>query len=106
MSEIDDRLNDLLNNPDELSKLVGMARSISEKMGISDQSSDPGTDGQDIISAVSSVFGNSDTSDDKSALLIALKPYLSKERQSDIDKALKLIRIARIAKFAFDSGGE
>ena len=39
------------------------------------------------------------------ALLCALKPYLSSERQSKLDKAMQLARLSRIAGFALKNYG-
>lgn len=45
---------------------------------------------------------------DKTALLTAMKPYLKPERQSALDKAAGIVKMARLAKTAFGelSGGD
>lgn len=41
-----------------------------------------------------------DNQDERSALLFALKPFLSEERRPQIDKAVKLLKLSSLAKTA------
>lgn len=41
-----------------------------------------------------------DNQDERSALLFALKPFLSEERRAQIDKAVKLLKLSSLAKTA------
>lgn len=42
----------------------------------------------------------SQTTDERSALLYALKPFLSEERKPQIDRAIKLLKLSQLAKAA------
>ncbi len=50
---------------------------------------------QNIMSAM-----NQNEHDDRDRLLSALKPFLSKERQPQVDKAIKLLKLSQMAKTA------
>ncbi len=104
MSEFEDRLNAVLNDPDSMAQIMKLAQSIGDKSEDSkpEQSNDPGID----IGSLMSLAGQlGSTSDSKySALLCAIKPYLSDERQNRLDRALKISRLSKLAKTALESG--
>lgn len=56
-----------------------------------------------MIFQLMQLFNNSSNSQD-TTLLLAIKPYLSVERQSKVDKAIKLMKIYDIFTIAKDSG--
>lgn len=45
---------------------------------------------------------NQTNTDDRSALLSAIRPFLSKERQPQVDQAIKFLRLTQLAKTAQD----
>ena len=94
------KLAQLLDNPEEMEKLKNMAETL---MGESGHSDNKGPDlsslfgGLDIGTVMQ--LGNllrSDAEDDRTRLLMALKPHLSAPRQDKVDRAVKLLRIASI----------
>jgi hypothetical protein len=124
MGELEDKLNSILSSPEEMEKIMGIARSLS---GTTDNTAPPAPKAAkttpDIASAASAL-GDIDPKmfklmsrimgeytsgkNDKTALLTALKPYLKKERHEQIDRAAQIAKLARIAKAAFSefSGGD
>jgi hypothetical protein len=62
-----------------------------------------------VFGLLSRVMGEySSNSNDKTALLSALKPYLKEDRHAKIDKAAQVAKLARLARTAFSefSGGD
>lgn len=47
---------------------------------------------------------NSRSSDDRAALLLALKPHLSQKRRDRVDKAVKLLKLAAVMPLVTESG--
>ena len=119
MSEFEDKLNSILSSPEDMQKILGLARSLSggdsnddppkNRKQEDDSSSFFGDFDPKIMGLVMKLMGEySSDKNDKSALLSALKPYLRKERRESIDKAAKIAKLAKVAKLAFSefSGGD
>ena len=107
MSELEDKLNAILNDPSEMEKITRLA---SELMGGgapegAPAQAAPGADGE-LLGRITRLLGSAGGGD-KTALLRALSPYLRPERQARLQKALRLARMARLAGSALaeDGGG-
>lgn len=115
MSEFEDKLNKILSSPDELEKIMGMAKSLSSSM---DSGGKDEAAGAPDLSSLGSLLGNIDPktigvitrlfgeysskgNSDKAALLSAIKPYLKDDRREKIDKAAEMARLAQLARIAF-----
>ncbi len=66
---------------------------------------DAGTGGGfdlDMLMKLQSLMGqlNQNESDERSALLSAIKPFLSEERRPQIDQAIKLLKLSKLAQTA------
>ena len=117
MSEFEDRLNSILNDPDQLGKIADMAKSL---MGGGEEpapaqsppptQSPPVFDGLDpaMLKNMTRVLsGLEGQDDDKMALLDALKPFLAEKRRNKMERAMNLAKMARMAELAFGAfGGE
>ena len=124
MSELEDRINSVLNDPAQMEKIAGLARSLMGGEGNADavggfsgltdalsgiQGGFSGVPDIDpaIIKRVSTLMSSGEGGNDKRALLEAMRPYLSEKRRQKMDKALQIARIARIARIAMgEDGGE
>ena len=124
MGELEDKLNSILSSPEEMEKIMGIARSLSGAAGDTAPPVSTGHDHAPDLTSAASALGDIDpkmfklmsrvmgeyssSKNDKTALLTALKPYLKKERHEQIDKAAQIAKLARIAKAAFSefSGGD
>ncbi|MEL4105674.1 hypothetical protein AAFA46_02365 [Oscillospiraceae bacterium WX1] len=126
MSELEDKINKILTSPEDMEKIMGMARSLSGSLG---SGSSPGGTSSDAASMpdltkIASTLGGLDPkmtrlmtrligeystgSNDKAVLLNAIKPYLKEERHAKIDKATEIAKLAKLAKIAlaeFSGGG-
>ena len=130
MSEFEDRINSVLNDPEQMDKIANLAKSL---MGGDGQKTAPGDggmmgklgelakslaggpasgrDGTEIDPAMLGKIGrlmnagNARSSNER-ALLEAMKPYLTEKRRQKMDRALQLARLARIARIAMGEMGE
>lgn len=119
MSELEDRLNSILNNPEQMGKIADMAKSL---MGEGRGESHEKKPAQNVEDAKSVLGGEADgeafgqigrilgelngRDDDKTALLKAMEPYLSEKRRDKMDKAIKIARLAKIARIAMGEMGD
>ena len=129
MSEFEDKINSLLNDPKQMDKIAAMAKSLmgdeggtpkpqnaankAEDSGFDpamlgkltglfkkDGSEDVGIDPA-MLGKLMGLLGKGSSGDsERTALLNAMKPYLSEKRRTKMDKAMKLARIAKIAELA------
>ena len=112
MGELEDRINSVLGDPEQMERIMGMARSL---MGGSDRQQetaaenpfsslgiDPALMGR--LSRLMNAGGSQ--GGEKQALLEAMKPYLSEKRRTKMDKAMKIARFARLAGLAMGEMGD
>lgn len=119
MSELEDKLNGLLSDPEEFGKVAQMAKNLmdgglGEKLsGMFDGGPEQGgtekhgaaAPDADMLAGLGRVMSAANAGSDKTALLDAMKPYLAEKRRGKVDRALKIARIARIAGAAFGENG-
>ena len=105
MDEINDKLSKILNDPESMEKVRQMAESIlGEEESAADDTPLPDMDPA-IISKIAGIIQKFNTGGDtRSALLLALKPLVSKRRQKKVDTAIKLLRLIDILPYLKDSG--
>ena len=116
MGDFEDKVNSLLNDPKQMEQITAMAKSLmgggempserpkpsAHKTADLLENFDPGTLGR-----LSAVIGSVGAKDEKRALLEAMKPYLSPQRQVKLEKAMKLAKMIGMAEIAFETlGGE
>ena len=121
MGELEDKLNSILSSPEEMEKIMGIARSLSmgssEEQNKKGKSTEPDKSVSDMFGGLdpkmlvrmSRLFGEySHSSNDKSAILRSVMPYLKPERNRQLNQAAEMAKLARIAKIAFSefSGGD
>ncbi len=110
MDDLSARLSEILNDPESMKQVRLMAEGL---LGAEEKAEPAATalplipDGLDIdIPKVMSVLShlNKTTSDPKIALLTALKPNLSEDRQKKVDTAIKLLKMIELLPLLKDSG--
>lgn len=119
MSEFEDRINSILGDPAQMDKITKIAKSLMgggeekpEEQGGGDNplAAFLGSDGEEMaaLGRISRALGAQSQEDkEKTALLEAMKPYLSEKRRRKMDKAMKIARLTRIARAAMgESGGD
>lgn len=122
MSEFEDKLNAVLSDPDMMSRIMGLAQTMSAGSGSaprpeagSERSS--GTDAagtSDPLSLLSSIdprfldaavrmMNTWQSGDDRrTALLNALRPFVREERYSRLDRAIRITRLTQAVRAAID----
>ena len=123
MSELEDKINGILGDPAQMEKIAGLAKSLmgggddpAEKTksagggldSLMQSLGDDGTIDPAMLARLSRAFSSSaGEKKQERALLEAMKPYLSEKRRSKMDKAIKLARLASIARIAMgEMGGD
>lgn len=130
MSELEDKLSGILNDPAQMEKISNLAKSLmGGESGAKQESPESGGgEGGGLASLARSFLGGDgdmgidpaalgrisralssggEKDREKRALLEAMKPYLSPKRREKMDKAMKLAKLARIAGIAMrEAGGE
>ncbi len=114
MDDISARLAEILNDPESLNRVRTMAEGILNEQKAQSQNTTPNISasleegGLDpaqiskIISVISRLKTNQN--DNRSGLLLALKPHLSTPRQEKVDTAVKLLKLIDLLPLIKDSG--
>jgi len=110
MSDFEDRLNSILNDPAQMERITSMAKSLmggdetaqerikpqpKKETGIF-ENFDPA-----MLGRLSTMMSGMNRTDEKQALLEAMKPYLSPHRREKLERAMKLAKMIHMAEFAF-----
>ena len=82
-NELLDKLNSVLSNPEMLKSAMEIAQSLNP--------------GKTDNAAPLEMNNNQNARDPKTALLYALRPFLSEEKQDKIDKIAKILSMGEIA---------
>lgn len=128
MGELEDRINSVLGDPEQMEKITKLAKSFmaGKQSGESGAETDgdigglgsllstlnPGGEAPDfdpkILSRIGKLLKNSaPEKKQEQALFEAMKPYLSEKRRNKMDKAIRIARIAGIAKAVMgEMGGD
>lgn len=96
-------INEIISSlsDDDINRLKNVAGSI---FGSSDEKSVVPGDNNDIMRTIGSLNKMINTDDDRTALLKALKPLLSKPKQQKADEAIKILRLIQLVPMLRDSG--
>ena len=119
MAEFEEKLNSILSDPDAMSRIMQLAQSFSGESPAPPpppKTEDPkpdistlfsGSMDPDLLLRLLPLLQELSSSQNSNArqLLYALRPYLKKERQEKVERALQLARLFRVGK-AFLKGRE
>ncbi len=109
MDELNSRLAEILNDPQSMDRVRKMAENILSGNGDNTENGyqigDENTDSADISKIMHIVsLLKAPANDNRTRLLLALKPNLSEKRQEKVDSAVKLLRLIEILPILKDSG--
>ena len=108
MDDIENRLNAVLGNPEMMQKIMSMAQSMQEESPPQEpqqlQSPFEGID-MNLIQKVASFAGKSNIDNNQKNLLNALSPYVTVERVSRLEKAMRAAKLANIASSFLGKSG-
>ena len=99
MDDMEDKLSAILNNPQLMQQIMTMAQSLGQNTAESPPAPagvlpdiDPG-----MVQKLSGLAGQSGIDQQQQALLSALGPYLSRDRVSRLERAMRAQKMARMA---------
>ena len=115
MDDLTQKITSILNDPDSLETIKSIADSLMGDEGNNSpkqQNNSPDLSQlfssvtPDQLSGIMRVMNafNSKVSDDRAALLLALKPHLSEKRRQKVDKAVKLLKLVSVMPLVTESG--
>ncbi len=114
MDDISEKISSILNDPESFQTIKNIADSLMGDNSVqSEPTAAPGDfsrffgdispDQMGVLMRAMSVL-NSKTGDNRTALLLALKPHLSPKRRDRVDKAVKLLKLAAVMPLVTESG--
>ncbi len=119
MSDFDEKLNSILNNPDSMAQIMQLAQSLSggtqPTSGSAPPPFTPPASSPPENASVSDGFDpkllhrflplltemQSQESSNASQLLLALRPYLKVEKQEKVGRAIQIAKLIRMGKHFF-----
>ena len=107
MSEMEEKLNSVLNNPQMMQQIMSMAQSLG---GTPQKEENPSKNDVmpeidlGMLQKLSGLAGQSSIDKNQRSLLHALGPYLSRERIGKLEKAMRAAKMARMASSLMGSG--
>lgn len=110
MSEMEDKLNTVLGNPQLMQQIMSMAQSLGQTTEATPEpeplpeASAPPID-LAMVQKLSGLASQSGIDREQQALLKALTPYLSRDKVSKLEKAMRAAKMARLASSFFNQGG-
>lgn len=123
MGELEEKINSILSSPQEMEKIMGLARSLTgggqddDRNTRNEKSNFEKDDPSDLLGNIdpkmfmmmNKLLGESShVSNEKAAILNSIKPFLKRERRDTLNRAADMAKMAKIAKIAFSefSGGD
>lgn len=112
MDDMQSQMNAIISNPDMMQKIMSLAQSLNQSQ---EQSAPPPPAGQvadampeidlSMIQKLSGLAGQSNIDKDQRSLLKALGPYLSRDRISKLEKAMRAAKMASMASVFLNQSG-
>lgn len=106
MDDLSEKLSSLLNDPEGMERIKSMAQNLLGPKPEQNPSPQPNDLDIDIgaLSGILKKMKGAGSNDSRIALLLALKPNLSKEKQAKVDSAIKILRLLELAPLLGDMG--
>ena len=119
MSELEEKLNSILSDPEAMAQVMNLAQSLSAQAGGAAPTDAPVPPAQDGGSDVSAMLSravssldpellrrllpvlsqlNREESSQTAALLYALRPFLREDRRGKVERAVQLARLIHLAR--------
>ena len=101
VSDFEDKMNKLLNDPKEVERFAGFAKSLMSGEGSPKPEQSTALDiDPSILKNLSGMLSGKGSGGRDAKLLEAMRPFLSEKRRGKMDKAMKIARLAGIAELA------
>ena len=112
MDDMQDQMNAILSDPDMMQKIMSMAQSLSQPAPPPSPENPPGAPTEPLpeidigmVQKLSGLAGQSNIDKDQRSLLKALGPYLSRERITKLEKAMRAAKMASMASVLLNQSG-
>jgi hypothetical protein len=107
MSEMEQRLNALLSNPQLMQQIASMAQAMGSTQQEQPEPQSPAATSPDpqMLQAMVKTFGSTGVDNNQKALLQALSPYLSSYRVQKLERAMQAAKLAGAASGFLSAGG-
>ena len=108
MSEMEDKLNSVLGNPQMMQQIMSMAQTLSQSPSPQNEPIKKAEAPQidlALVQKLSGLAGQSTIDSNQRALLQALHPYLSHNRVIKLEKAMRAAKMAKLASGFLNQGG-
>jgi hypothetical protein len=107
MEGMEEKLNAILGNPQMMQQIMSMAQAMGQQEEQKQEPPSPNNTGLDLamIQKLSGIARQSSIDKNQQNLLRALSPYLSRERITKLEKAMRAAKIAGIASTALAGSG-
>lgn len=116
MSELEERLNTLMNNPQLMQQIFSMAQAMgaeaqnkqnnqNKQTKQKEPSAEPPAFDPKLLQTMAQAFGHSGIDSNQNTLLQALSPYLSSYRLQKLQRAMQAARLAGAASAFLNAGG-
>lgn len=114
MEELEEKLGSILKDPQTMEKIMAIAQSLGQSTGAAEENpSAPAVETAlpeidfSALQGLSGLVKQSGVSREQQALLSALTPYLSRDRISRLERAMRAAHMAKFASaFLSSSGGQ
>lgn len=112
MSEMEEKLGAILNNPQMMQQIMSMAQAINASQPQKEEPQKPPTDpppsfpqiDPNMLRSLSNMAGQGSVDQNQQALLKALSPYLSQNRVRKLERAMRAAKMAGLASSFLNSG--
>lgn len=114
MSELDDKLNSILSNPQMMQQIMSLAQSMGGQQAAPPPQPSPAPKAPapfeapidpSLLSKIAGLMQRGSIDKDQAQLLRALKPYLSSRKLQKLERAMQAARMAGIASDVVGAGG-
>jgi len=113
MAEFEEKLEQILNNPQAMDQIFSLAQSLgggepsaqgsTEKSAVQPDSGAALTLDPGMLGTIAALMGELNQGDDqRTALLQALRPFLREERCAHLDRAIQITKLSRMARAALE----
>ena len=114
MSEMEEKLGAILSNPQMMQQIMSLAQSMNQPQQEQKKEPPPKKDSPaaqfpdldlGMIQKLSGFARQNGVDQNQQSLLRALSPYLSRDRISKLERAMRAAKMARMASLFLNSGG-
>lgn len=111
MSELEEKLNQVLSNPQMMQQILSLANSLGQSAPPPEpeQRKEPAPEGPDMdlgmMKKVAAMAGSTGVDRNQQALLRALGPYVSRDRVRKLENAMRAAKMAAFASSLLQTRG-